>query len=125
MKRIRDTLNKLIKKWWKPFWITLKTKIKIHELEWFYDDQIIQFELDCVSMGKYVRLRELVSMESWLWQFICDNKLYNRTYNFREDVCKTWYNIWWFSHNFQYWILESALIQEKDLPKFLIDNIII
>lgn len=125
MKELETLLNKLIEKWWKPFWITLKTKIKIHELEWFYDDQIIQFELDCVSMGKYVRLRELVSIESWLWQFICDNKLYNRTYNFRENVRKTWYNIWWFSHNFQYRVLESVLMSEEDLPKFLIDNIIV
>lgn len=68
-------------------------------------------------------LRQLVSLESGLWQFVCRNKLYKKQENFREDVYKTQLNTWWFSHNYQYRLLESALIPEEELAKFLVNNI--
>lgn len=71
----------------------------------------------------YADLRWLVSLESGLWQFVCKNKLHKRTDNFWENVHKTSTNIWWFSHNHQYRLLESALIPEEELGKFLIENI--
>lgn len=68
-------------------------------------------------------LRQLVSLESGLWQFVCRNKLYKKQENFREDVYKTQLNTWWFSHNYQYRLLESALIPDEELARFLVDNI--
>lgn len=115
MKELENLLNKLIEKGWKPF-----------ELDWITNAVYDCWKIVFRQKGKHsfsYSIREMVSLESGLWQFICDNKLYNRTYNFRENVRKTWYNIWWFSHNFQYWVLESALMSEEDLLKFLIDNI--
>ena len=123
MEELEKLLNSLIQRGRKPFWIELKTKIKIHEWVRFYDDKTIQLEFDCGNMGKYIRLRQIVSAESWLWQFVCKNKLHKKTDNFWENVSKTSTNIWWFNHNHQYRLLESALIPEKELGKFLVDNI--
>ena len=72
-----------------------------------------------------VSIRDITSLDSGLWQFVCKNKLHKKTDNFWENVHKTSTNIWWFPHNHQYRLLESALIPEEDLAKFLIDNIII
>lgn len=123
MQELEKVLNSLVQGWWKPFWIELKTKIKTHEWVWFYDDKTIQLEFDCGNMGKYIRLRQIVSAESWLWQFVCKNKLYKKADNFWENVHKKSTNIWWFPHNYQYRLLESALIPEKELGKFLVENI--
>ena len=126
MKELENLLNSLIKRGWKPFWIELKTKIKIHEWVRFYDDKTIQLEFDCGNMGKYIRLRQIVSAESWLWQFICQNKILSDkvvlqaylddSYRFRR--CP-------FDTNWMYRIIQSALYSEEDLAKFLVDNIII
>lgn len=127
MKELENLLNKIIEKGRKPWGIDpenielFSIDIKRKNIHIWYMDYDTPEEENYEQ--EFKTFRELVSMESWLWQFVCDNKLYNRTYNFRENVRKTWYNIWWFSYNFQYWILESALIPEEDLPKFLVENI--
>lgn len=129
MQELEKLLNSMIEKWWKPWGIDSEN-IELFSLDikrknihiWYMDydnPEEENYEQD------FKTFRELVNMESGLWQFVCDNKLYNRTYNFRENVCKVWYNIWWFSHNHQYRLLESALIPEKELGKFLVDNIIL
>ena len=72
-------------------------------------------------------LRELVSLESGLWQFVCDNKLY-------KETNKSWqsWGVYVNSVNVvefcscslpQFRLLESALIPEEELGKFLVDNI--
>ena len=90
--------------------------------------------LVCLNViGKPIRqikqdsLRELVSLESGLWQFVCENEL-TRCYNWDE---------WKYTETFpwdyrdypadehQYRLLESALIPEEELGKFLVDNIVI
>ena len=72
----------------------------------------------------YADLRWLVNLDSWLWQFVCENNLYKKeANNFRENVSKVWNNIWWFSHNYQYRLLESALVPKEELEQFLLDNI--
>lgn len=78
--------------------------------------------------GEIVRvcnLRELVSLESGLWNFVCENRLYNPTnykyevyYNYKRDH----YNMLNCS-NPNYRLLESALIPEEELGQFLVDNI--
>lgn len=77
----------------------------------------------------YADLRRIVSLESGLWEFVCDNKLY-------KETNKSWQS-WGVSVNFvnvvefcscslpQFRLLESALIPEEELAKFLVDNIVI
>ena len=69
--------------------------------------------------------RELISLESGLWQFVCESKMCkNQTSVYR------WYKVFWSKEElvcrgdyYQYRLLESALIPEKELGKFLVDNI--
>lgn len=72
-------------------------------------------------------LRELVSLESGLWQFVCDNEL-TRWYNWDEwKYTETfpWDYRDYPADEYQYRLLESALIPEEGLGKFLVDNIIV
>lgn len=47
------------------------------------------------------------------------SRLTKKTEDFREYI----HNIGWFNHNYQYRLLESALIPEGVLPQFLVENI--
>lgn len=80
-------------------------------------------------------LRELVSKESWLWQFVCENgmiknandyswELYNWGH-WQYEVYKNWYEWWkrWEQVDYEYRLIESALKDEDELDKFLLDNI--
>lgn len=68
-------------------------------------------------------LRQLTSKESWLWQFVCDKGLVEMYEWFY------WQNIFPLDSkeydytDYQYWILESSLIDEDKLENFLLDNI--
>ena len=81
-------------------------------------------------------LRQLTSKESWLWQFVCENKLvetdddYSREryrYNhWMQKEYKSWVIKWEarkYQVDYEYRIIESALKDEDDLEKFLLDNI--
>ena len=120
MKELENLLTSLVQRGWKPFnYIWTVDRIEI-------DDN---FEISIIFITwefAYQTLRDLVVLESWLWQFVCNNKLYKKTNEkFRENVSKVSLNTWWFAHNYQYRLLESSLILEEDLWKFLLDNIVI
>ena len=117
MKELETLLNSLIQRGWKP---------------WGKYDKILNVSknhgwlmrmVESNNVWMYVHIRSIVSLESGLWQFVCKNKLHKKTDNFWENVSKTSTNIWWFPHNHQYRLLESALIPEEELAKFLVDNI--
>ncbi len=76
----------------------------------------------------YADLRWLVSLESWLWNFVCENKLIKQNLNQRvlnPIHWPEWADCDWSiqSNEEQYRLIESALIPEKELGKFLLDNI--
>ena len=120
MKELETLLNSLLQRGRKPFnYIWTAERIEI-------DDN---FEISIIFITwefTYHTLRDLVVLESWLWQFVCRNKLYKQSNKkFRESVSKVWSNTWWFAHNYQFRLLESALIPEEELSKFLVENIVI
>ena len=120
MKELENLLTSLVQRGWKPFnYIWTVDRIEI-------DDN---FEISIIFITwefTYHTLRDLVVLESWLWQFVCRNKLYKKTNEkFRESVSKVSLNTWWFAHNYQYRLLESALLPEEELAKFLVENIVI
>ena len=121
MQELEKLLNSMIKKWWKP-WGKEYTAIDI--IQDGREECLMFWDVPKRQMQAYT-FRSLVSIESGLWQFVCKNKLNKKTDNFWENVSKTSTNIWWFNHNHQYRLLESALIPEKELAKFLLDNIMI
>lgn len=73
----------------------------------------------------YADLRWIVSLESGLWQFVCENLLRKdqtstsywsrREWGEKEKMCR--------ENQFEYRLLESALIPEEELGKFLVENI--
>lgn len=130
MKELENLLNSLIKRGWKPWGekskkITIKaSRIFVYNSEWY-----INLE------GKHIR--ELVSLESRLWNFVCDEELIK--YKTSETIIKRYIkqlitrkewdvieaDVVCLDLDSEYWLMESALTPEEDLVKFLVDNIII
>ncbi len=76
----------------------------------------------------YADLRWIVSLESGLWQFVCINDLYRHTWDelvLNPSWGPDWPSADWsfFCGDSAYRLLESALVSEEELGKFLIDNI--
>lgn len=69
-------------------------------------------------------LRQLVSLESGLWQFVCENRLQKDNYSIWGKTADTT-NIPYDPDYTEYRLLESSLIPEEELGQFLIDNIIV
>ena len=126
---MEELLNKLIKKWWKPF------KIKSDNM-WLYclkDNKIVisyydfDTEWECNHEDKWCDLRQLTSKESWLWQFVCENWMVKELKE--EKLIEIYDNLRWRTETvyddekYEYRIIESALKDEEDLDKFLLDNI--
>lgn len=131
---MEELLNKLIKKWWKPFresyineydfefrdnWHTL---ISCHSDE---DDEYTNF--DTYSW------RDIVSKGSWLWQFCVENGMVDTNPNYvkkREKQLRYVYDEIWEDNNkylddedYEYRLIESALCDDEKLEQFLLDNI--
>ena len=119
MQELETLLTSLIKRGRKPWGKYNKVLDVSRDKNW------LMRILKSSNEWMYVDIRSIVSLESGLWQFVCKNNLYKKEIsNFRENVSKVWINIWWFAHNYEYRLLESALIPEEELAKFLIENIV-
>lgn len=128
---MEELLNKLIEKGWRPF----KIKDNMH-LYCFKDNKILisyyyfDTEWECNHEDKRCDYRQLTSKESWLWQFVCENKLEKKMEKIPRGI---WINSWsksayekcpvYTMEKVEYRIIESALCNEEDLEKFLLDNI--
>ena len=117
---LEQLLNKLIEKGWKPFGMWKKRKVFAR---W---DKTVSFSYqdnEWIEFYTYL-IRDVVSKESWLWQFVCENgyNLYKKNYFhwFSKYGLKWEY---WDTSDSEYYVLESALCNEEDLEKFLLDNI--
>ena len=144
---MEDLLNTLIQRWWKPFgieWIKefhLKAyecerwtnKIMIKHFEWFFTDWIRTSDHPWdiwTRMYVVYWLKHITAKESWLRQFCCKNGLIN--IDERSDWSKNaerdedWVidrDCLIFSSDYEYRLIESALKDESELEKFLLDNI--
>ena len=123
MQELETLLTSLVQRGWKPRDREI-TSIKLDQ-EFTKSEWKTVFYCNCKYwFWFYADLRWIVSLESGLWQFVCRNKLYKKTdEKFRENVSKVWINIWWFAHNYEYRLIESALVPEEEMGKFLVDNI--
>ena len=117
---LEQLLNSLIEKGWKPRWLNIMWKIVI--------DYDIEFAFDIYdSLQKWHwNFRELVSKESWLWQFVCENGMTEKHTDLwvrcNEKTSKT-YQDSYTNQNYWYWLLESSLKDESELEDFLLSNI--
>lgn len=118
---LEKLLNKLIEKGREPFgnYRDIITRYK-------YDERFFEFNHEWDNM---VSIRELVSKESGLWQFVCESKLIEQWKTVHDYVIShITYSYdrgcWWYApNNSEFWIMMSSLIDERDLEQFLIENI--
>lgn len=121
---LEQLLNKLIDKGWKPMWWDAQ-KYKIS----FSRRKItIQLYHETHPEQEWIErsLRELVSKESWLWQFVCENGMTEKKIEYWEKF--TWTQMLRYTDDYvwsmyQYYLIESALCDEDKLEQFLLDNI--
>jgi len=120
MQELETLLNSLVQRDWKPW----NEKADFCEYK-FWKFRFLKKSGQIVCMYS---LRELVSLESGLWQFVCINDLYK--YSSDELVLNPSWRPDWLSSDWSFFcgdsayrLLESALIPEEELAKFLVDNI--
>ena len=124
---MEELLNKLIEKGWKPF----GKRNKLYAVE----DGIYILGRIASDWNTY-DLRQIVSKESWLWQFCVENKMVKEDEDYSREKYR--YNHWmleeyksrvlmWEARKYQvdyeYRIIESALKDESELEDFLLQSI--
>ena len=122
--RMKELLNKLIEKGWKPFGherIAPYVEIDCRQIAFYKlcDDWMHRWLFD-------TDIRTVLSKESFLWQFVCENKLWKDI-----DEEKYWHKktpkmseLRSYDYHFEeYRLIESALKDESELESFILDNI--
>lgn len=111
---LEQLLNSLIEKGWKPRW---HINYKICK----YNDMLEKVSFnnkDYIWLWEH-SLRELVSKESWLWQFVCENGMQKERPPYNRDSDTYWFTI----QEYQYRLIESALKDESELTELLLNSI--
>ena len=134
---LEELLNKLIEKGWEPFGrkdTEQVDEVVIGKSFYLIEEVFIEFvkydykwEINAAIYS--CSIRELVSKESWLWKFVCENGMVEieywkirEKYDETKDKVITFRNLLW-EDNYEYRLIESALCDEDKLEEFLLDNI--
>ena len=118
--KLEQLLNSLIEKGWKPF-NTEEEKIYI---AYRPEEKMLLISNDGIH-GYPISLRDLTSIDCWLWKFVCENGMLETKGNVRvknywgDDECDD--NCC--DDDLEYWLMESALCDENKLEDFLLSNI--
>ena len=115
--KLEELFNILIEKGWKPFRREKTLHIAIH------NGDLMSVYIDWWLMNEDTKsLRELVSKESWLRQFCCENKLVKEDCSSIElKIMSEWY--WLLTDSsYQFWLMMCSLKDEEDLEKFLLES---
>lgn len=115
--------KELMKRGWKVYW-EYDELMSYWQTRWKKD-----FWFWVLWEIKY-SLRELVSKESGLWQFVCENWLIPEDKMKHERVLDLTFWPYWpevkaqmHSRTYEYWVISSSLCDEDKLEQFLIENI--
>ena len=142
---LEQLLNSLVSKGWKPFRESRINEInRAEQYAWNWNWCCWGIK-DAIQRRKSTR--ELVSKESWLWQFCIANHLlkkYSDLWDDDEYIIWRWQNwmdwkttdweyidenydsdIYHQDDSYQYRIIESSLKDESELEDFLLTNIVI
>jgi len=120
MQELEKLLNSLIQRGWKPANFPGKSEIKISE----DGDVVLYMNTEDVTLAVKVKLRNLVSLESGLWQFVCQNKLLSDKVDLQDYIEDSfWFRRCPRDSNWSYRLMRVAFVAEEDLAKFLIENI--
>ena len=129
METIWQLIKSLITKKRIPRWdkeIVHSVYEKKHKMIWFYKEWEKYLELLFKKS-----LRELVSKDSWLWQFVCENGMvkhdqytntvWEQIYEDERDseTYRTKYGEW----SYLFRLIESSLKDESELEDFLLNSI--
>ena len=127
---MEELLSKLIERGWTPYWIE-KDDIEVCSYE--KDRKTISiWYMNWVSPSEwdydwlFMSLRELVSRESWLWQFVCQNEMVDKKSERYYKCFITTYedaNDYEVLSDLEYRLIESSLKDESELENFILDNI--
>lgn len=114
---LEDLLNTLIQGGWKPRWIYTSLIV------WYWLVRCEEFVWS--PRNEWKSYRELLSIESWFWQFVCEKELVYRIWHDEKTYKKRKNDDWEtkFAYSSDYWIIQSSLCNEEDLEKFLLENI--
>ena len=120
MKELENLLTSLVERGRKPFWKERCFKVESVDKN--------TYEVNCGNIGYRCSLRDLVSLESGLWQFVCDRSLLKSIWKARAKEPSMFAlgfksEVLALSFEPEYRLLESSLIPEEELGKFLVDNI--
>lgn len=86
MQELEILLNSLIKKGWKP-WRRAIDKAMVSSREKTGKDKDLFIGVNFSDgFGAYYSLRELTSLESELWQFVCQNKLLSEKVDLQDYI---------------------------------------
>lgn len=128
MKELENLLLSILERGWSPFGIDWDTiaylgldikKMNIHLRYTFIDE-----EGDEVSLPFVKSIRDLVSLESGFWQFVCKNKLISDKVDMQDYIEDSyWFRRCPFDTNWVFRIIQSSIHSEEHLAKFLVDNI--
>lgn len=139
---MEELLNKLIKRGWKPFnvncdWTNVEVINRLNDNRYIPEHSEIIFQTDTHRHVFDCNIRDLVSKSSGLWQFVCDREhrfIDERNYDgvsldkrlknpyVDYDGVNTEYE-WITGLDYQYWVIEASLKDERELEQFLLDNI--
>ena len=133
MKNLEQLLNSLIERWRVPFgeWNHRSPykRVRIHKN---YDTERTCVLFYSNNHCHWKVLRQVVSRESLLWQFVCENKLIKLTEYYWVCNWIFWENIYYDethteklykNEDYEYRLIESALKDESELESFILDNI--
>lgn len=117
MKELENLLTSLVERGRKPFWKERCFKVERVDKN--------TYEVDCGNIWYRYSLRQLTSTDSWLREFCVRNELLTieNFWEWKFIFDGVTFNYYKSSPKFR--LLESTLIPEEELAKFLVDNIII
>jgi len=119
-------LNKLIEKGWKPRWENNIKDMYVSKNNFYEDIVWVRWSKGWCTK-RWWTFRELVSKESWLWQFVCENGMRPKRPWYEEHIWqrdgKTNWDRCILENEYQYYLIESALCDEDKLEEFLLNSI--
>lgn len=126
---LEQLLNSLIEKGWKPFGNEFARVYVLRDRINKWDFALhFEYEQNGTTRTTFRGRRQLVSKESWLWQFVCENELVKPVVDI-ISICSYSHftddheDCGWDETFPEYRLIESALKDESELEDFLISNI--
>ena len=138
---LEQLLNSLIEKGWKPFG-ERGAFVEIYRYP-NWEITTLDYWITWTEKPSFFKwnssIRDLVSKESWLWQFVCDREhrfIDKKNYEWARsdrrlknpyvdyDGVNTEYE-WITNLDYQFRLIESSLKDESELEDFLLSNIVI